>query len=261
MAKLTTQKPTKRDSEIINLPPGERKISMTNALTRAGHGLTLAEKRLIMCAMAKLDSRAMPNPSAPPVTIITAAEYAETFGVDTDTAYDQLQSGAKNLYNRSITFYEPANRRNGKPLPPTKVQMRWVGSVKYQEGEGWVRLAWWHEVLSHLMGFKKQFTTYQLQQASALRSGYSWKLLELLMRFKSTGHASYTIEDFAVSMDATEKQCSDFNNIRRRIIEPAIKELTEKDGWLIQWKPIKTGRKVTSLSFDFIRNPQKDLPL
>lgn len=261
MTNFAAQNTLKRDSEMSELPPGGRWISMTNALTRAGHGLTLAEKRLIMCAMAKLDSRATPNPSAPPVTVITAAEYAETFGVDMDTAYDQLQSGAKNLYNRSITFYEPAHRRNGKPLPPTKVQMRWVGSVKYQEGEGWVRLAWWHEVLNHLMGFKKQFTTYQLQQASALRSGYSWKLLELLMRFKTTGHAEYTIEDFATSMDATEKQRSDFNNIRRRIIEPAIKELTEKDGWLIQWKPIKAGRKVKAVSFDFMRNTQEDLPL
>lgn len=260
MASLARKKTTKHVTEIDELEPepGGRLVCMTNALTRAGHGLTLAEKRLIMCAMSKLDSRATPNPAAPPVTVITAAEYAETFGVDTDTAYDQLQSGAKNLYNRSITFYEAAHRRNGKPLPPTKVQMRWVGSVKYQEGEGWVRLAWWHEVIHHLMGFKKQFTTYQLQQASALRSSYSWKLLELLMRFKSTGHAEYTIEDFAASMDATEKQCADFGKIRTKIIEPAIKELTEKDGWLIQWQPIKAGRKVKAVRFDFTREPETE---
>jgi plasmid replication initiation protein len=242
-----------------DLEPEGNLVCMTNALTRAGHGLTLAEKRLIMLAMSKLDSRATPNPSAPPVTIITAAEYAETFGVDADTAYDQLQSGAKNLYNRSITFYEPAYRRNGKPLPPTKVQMRWVGSVKYQEGEGWVRLAWWHEVIHHLMGFKKQFTTYQLQQASALRSSYSWKLLELLMRFKSTGYAEYTIEDFTTSMEATEKQCADFGKIRTKIIEPAIKELTEKSGWLIQWQPIKAGRKVKAVRFNFMQNPERNI--
>ena len=236
--------------------PGERLVTMSNALTRAGHGLTLAEKRIVASAVAKLDSRRALPPGEVPRTRITAAEYAETFGVDLDTAYDQLQDAAKQLYKRSITFFEPAFRRNGRPLPYTVVQMRWVGSVKYQKGEGWVELAWWPDLLRHLLGLKKQFTTYQLQQASALRSAYSWKLLELLMRFKDSGHAEYTIEDFCASMDATAKQASDFAKIRTKIIEPAVKELQEKDGWLIQWSPIKAGRRVAALRFDFMRSPQ-----
>jgi plasmid replication initiation protein len=239
----------------------ERWVTMSNALTRAGHGLTLAEKRIVAAAVSKLDSRRVLKPGEVPRTKITAAEYAEAFKVDLDTAYDQLQSAAKQLYNRSITFYEPAFKRNGRPLPPTRVQMRWVGSVKYQDGEGWVELAWWPDLLRHLTGLQRQFTTYQLQQASALRSIYSWRLLELLMRFESTGWAEYTIEDFAASMDATEKQRENFANIRRKIIEPAVKELTEKDGWLIQWEPIKAGRKVKAVRFTFMRDPQGRLPL
>lgn len=240
----------------VERPAGERWVTMSNALTRAGHGLTLAEKRIVAAAVSKLDSRRVLKPGEVPRTKITAAEYAKTFEVDLDTAYDQLQSAAKQLYNRSITFYEPAWKRNGKPLPPTKVQMRWVGQVHYQKGEGWVELYWWPKLLPHLTGLKRQFTSYQLQQASALRSAYSWKLLELLMRFESTGWAEYTIEDFAASMDATEKQRENFANIRRKIIEPAVKELTEKDGWLIQWQPIKAGRKVKALRFTFMRDPQ-----
>lgn len=236
--------------------PGSRWITMSNALTRAGHGLTLAEKRIVMCAVSKLDSRKVLPPGEVPRTRITAAEFVETFNVDPNTAYEQLQEGAKHLYQRSIQFYEPAFKRNGKPLPPTIVTMRWVGSVKYQKGEGWVELAWWPDLMRHLMGLKKQFTTYQLQQASALRSVYSWKLLELLMRFKDKGHAQYTIEDFCTSMEATEKQRNDFGKIRTKMIEPAIKELIEKDGWLIQWTPIKAGRKVAAVRFDFMRDPQ-----
>jgi plasmid replication initiation protein len=62
-------------------------------------------------------------------------------------------------------------------------------------------------------------------------------------------------------MEATEKQRSDFGKIRTKIIEPAVKELQEKDGWLIQWHPIKAGRKVTALKFNFMRNPQAMLPI
>ncbi len=239
--------------------PGERWITMSNALTRAGHGLTLAEKRIVMMAVSKIDSTKPINPAEAPRTKITAAEYAEECGLDISTAYQQLQSAAKHLYNRSVMFYEPAHKRDSKPITPPITVMRWVGQVDHEPGEGWVELHWWPPIMKHLMGLKKQFTSYQLQQASALRSVYSWRLLELLTRFESTGWAEYTIEDFAASMDATDKQRADFAAIRRRIIEPAIKELQEKDGWLIDWQPIKAGRRVKALRFEFKRNPQTSL--
>lgn len=243
-------------------PAGTRWVTMNNALARAGHGLTLAEKRIVVLAISKLDSRRPVNPMEPPKTKITAAEYVELFGVDASTAYEQLLSASKNLYNRSITFYEPAHlRTSSKPKNPAKTIMRWVGQATYHDGEGWVELHWWPALVPALFGLKKNFTTYQLQQTSALRSVYSWRLLELLMRFQSTGWAEYTIEDFATSMDATEKQRADFNAIRRRIIEPAVKELQEKDGWIIDWNPIKAGRKVKALRFKFSRNLQGNLPL
>lgn len=239
--------------------PGERWISMSNALTRAGHGLTLAEKRLMMAAVSQLDSRRRLPPGEVPVTRVDALTYAETFEVDPDTAYNQLQTGAKALYNRSITFYEAAYNRRGKPIEPTTVKMRWVGSIKYHQGEGWVELHWWPAVLPHLTGLKRRFTTYQLQQATALRSAYSWKLLELLRRFEDTGWAEYTIEDFAMAMDASEKQRRDFAKLRTKIIAPAVKELIEKDGWRIQWHPVKAGRRVKAVHFVFERDPQRQL--
>lgn len=243
----------------LERPDGDRIVTMSNALTRAGHGLTLTEKRLIAICVSRLDSRARVDPMNPPVSKVRADEYAELFGVDINAAYEALQTASKQLYNRSITFYEAAHNRRGKAIAPTRVQMRWVGQVKYHEGEGWVELHWWHKVVPHLTGLQKQFTSYKLHQASALRSMYSWRLLELLMRFKDNGWAEYTIEDFCASMDATEKQRADFAAIRRKIIEPAVKELTQKDGWEITWETIKAGRKVRAVRFTFKRNIQLKL--
>lgn len=248
------------DGDLID-SAGRRWVTMSNALTRAAHGLTLAEKRVMAIAASTLDSRRPLGPGEAPKTRIMAADYAETYGVDLNTAYEQLQSAAKALYQRSVTFYTAAHRRKGAPLPPTRHQIRWVGRCSYQHGEGWVEVAWWHEILPHLTGLKRQFTSYQLEQASALRSAYSWKLLELLMRFESTGWAEYTIEDFAESMGATKKQREDFAKMRTKIIEPAVAELVQKDGWLIQWEPIKAGRRVKAVRFVFKRDPQGRLPL
>lgn len=247
----------------LDRPAGERWVTMSNALTRAAHGLTLGEKRVIMTAISKLDSRKpMPQGTAV-ITKITAAEYAELAECGLNAAYEALQTAAKNLYDRSITIFQPSYKRGNKQIGDkgTITKMRWVGRATYHDKEAWVELAWWHEVLPHLVGLQKQFTSYQLQQASALRSVYSWRLLELLTRFKQSGTAEYSIDDFCTSMEATEKQRSDFGKIRTKIIEPAVKELQEKDGWLIQWQQIKSGRRVSAVRFTFMRNPQGKLPL
>lgn len=240
-------------------------VTMSNALTRASHGLSLSEKRIIMMSISQLDSRqktpqADPfNPDASgPVSTIYATDYADQYGLHLTTAYEQLAEAAKVLFERKITFYTEASFRQGVALDSTKRQLRWVGGVHYKDGG--VTLAWNWEIIPHLIGLKKQFTSYQLEQASALRSAYSWKLLELLMRFKKSGWAEYDVEDFAESMGATEKQRENFNNIRRRIIEPAVKELCQKDGWIIEWKPSKKiGRRVVRLRFEFRKDDQLQL--
>jgi len=214
-----------------------------------------------MAAVATLDSAKAMQPGQVPTTKITAADYAEIADCNLNAAYEALQTAAKNLYNRSITFFLPSYKRGNKKIGDsgTVSRMRWVGRATYHEKEAWIELAWWPEIVPHLLGLKRQFTSYQLQQANSLRSIYSWRLLEILMRFKSTGIAEYSIEDFCTSMDASEKQRKNFAFVRRKIIEPAVKELTEKDGWIIQWHPIKAGRRVKALRFEFEKDPQGKL--
>lgn len=247
----------KYDIADLDRPHGERWVTMANALIRAAHGLSLSEKRLVSMAISELNSSALTRWGEDPITTITATDYAATYDLDVNTAYEQLAAAGDALFDRVITFYEPAYNRKGKALEPTKKRLRWVSEAHYQKGEGWIKLFWLKRLLPYLTGIKKNFTSYQLQQASALRSIYSWRLLELITQYTSTGWMEFTVEDFGMSMEATEKQMADFAKLRTKIIEPAVKELVEKSGWLIQWTPIKAGRKVSRLRFEFrkIRNP------
>lgn len=253
---IAKQKKVQHYDVAADRPDGQRWVYMSNAVARAAQGLSLAEKRIVGIAASRLDSRRVPPPGGAPVTRITAMDYAETFDIDINTAYEQLQDAGRELYKRSITFTEP---KVGKRKGGAVHRLRWVGRATYHDGQGWLELAWWHEVMPHLCGLKDKFTKYQLQQASALRSLYSWRLLELMQSWQDKGRFEITIEDFHTAMETTEKQRANFNNIRRRMIEPAIKELREKDHWLIQWEPVKTGRRVSSLRFTFMKDPQQSL--
>ena len=57
-------------------------------------------------------------------------------------------------------------------------------------------------------------------------------------------------------MDAKPSHRKDFGMLRRSVIEPAVRELRDKDGFDVAWKAIKAGRKVTALEFTFEKSKQ-----
>ena len=232
----------------------ERHVTLRNDLVAASHGLkTLAEQRVVKSCAAKLDSVRL-DQGRYKITL-AADEYAETFDLDPNTAYEQLKAVSTTLLDRKI-------RREEETRRGLKVHLdHWVSGITYHEGEAWVELRFSHEATPYLVALRGNHTTYLLKQAAGLRSIYSWRLLEMLMQFKSTGWRQMDIEDFVKAMDVSPSIAKDFGQLRRRVVEPAVKELTEKDGWLIDWKPIKAGRKVVALRFDFQRNPQGQLAL
>jgi plasmid replication initiation protein len=238
-----------------NTPLKERYVNMSNTLVRAAQSLNLAEKRVMSCAIAKLDSKRVPNQSEALKIKLSAMEYAETFGVDKDTAYDQLKSASENLFNRYVRIILPGGKK-GK----IEKKFRWVGGITYHDGEGWIELAFWHEIVPNLMMLRREFTGYKLAQASALRSVYSWRLLELLAQFKNTGFVRMSIEEFSHAMDVPDSYLKDFKSIRCRVIEPSVLELSKKNELLIEWTPIKEGgRRITGVEFRFRPNPQAPL--
>ena len=221
-----------------------RSVSFSNAITRASHGLSLSEKRIIMLAVSKLDSMKPFDLDGSLLVKIDAKEYSDFFNLDKDTAYTQLTSAASELFNRKITFH---CAKASEPI----TTMRWVAKSIYFEGKAYIELVFWHEIIPYLMNLNTHFTTYKLQQASKFKSIYTWRLFELLTQFSNKCKIDISIDDFNHAMESTQSMKRDFGNIRNRVILPAIRELEEKNGWVIQWGVRKNGRKIIGLTFEY----------
>ena len=81
------------------------------------------------------------------------------------------------------------------------------------------------------------------------------------MQFKKKGLLRISLDEFSDTVEAPPSFRANFSNMRRRVIEPAIREIEEKDGLKIQWKTKNAGRKVTGLEFTFPPEQQTALPL
>jgi hypothetical protein len=202
-------------------------ISKSNSLVRASYKLSLQEQRLILAAISKLDSRKLgirPGHDQSHVRI-TAAEFAETFGISTKNAYEEL---------------------------------RWVSKVRYHDGEGWADLTFAQDILPYLTLLRKQFTSYKLKQVAGLRSVYSIRIFELCAQFAETGLLRISLADLITSLDLPYTRYID---IVRRVIQPAVDELRVKSNLEIIWRPIKEGRAVKTIEFQFHEAAQQKLEL
>ena len=227
-------------------------VSLANELVRAAHCLKLVEKRLLMLALTRIDSKQAATGRNQSVTL-SAADYLAEYDADKPSSYREIAAAVNSLDAARVRFKDTAIGEYGS--------IHWTTGARYKPKQGLFVISINGDLLPYLMDLKSHFTTYKLSRVSGFKSIYSWRLFELLMQFKQTGLLTILIDDFYHSMDAPESLRANFANLRNRVIEPAVKEIRTKDGLAVEWEAIKAGRKVKALKFTYPNEQQVALAI
>lgn len=255
-------------TDLIEQPAVERSVTIKNELVRRIKRMKLSEKRLLALAIAKcnpkekiLKDRAMrldPTTGEAPgwVIRVTAKEFSETYPhIKAKHAYSELKAAADNLFECKVEWDEEVIERGKKVIKHRVV--RWIYEKVDTTTSGWVDIKFSPSIAPYLLGIESEFTKYKLRHAADLRCMYSWSLLEIMAQYRDTGFVVISYDDFCKSVAAPESCVQDSGQLRRRVIEPAVKELQEKNGIAIEWEPVTpAGRKVTGFRFKFKPDPQ-----
>lgn len=158
-------------------------VSKHNDLVGASYRLSVAEQRLILLAIAKIDSR-KPMPNG---IVVTAHDFMSRYTVNKSDAYTQLQDAAKQLFNAKITSITGTGK--GRAIH----EVRWVERCTYVKGEGRVELLFSTTVKPYLSRLIGHYTSYDLWRVSGIESTYSFRLFEMLMQYKSKGWLYITV--------------------------------------------------------------------
>lgn len=221
------------------------RVTKSNALVQAAYKLKLNEQRLLLAVIARIDPRI---PMRSHTFTITAGEFAEIFDLEMQSAYEALQDASDTLFERDIRTSDGHS----------KSRFRWVDKVSYVPGESRVELTFTHHVVPYLSKLHQNLTSYGLHQVANLKSTYSIRLFEMLAQFRKTGWLQISVDDFRERLMLTDTY-KRFDNLRARVIQPAVNELQQKSNLTISWEPIREGRKVVSLLFQFKEDEQMDM--
>lgn len=229
----------------VTVEPGSRKnVTKSNDLVMAAYKLTLNEQRLLLAAISQIDPRKpMPRPIS-----ITAQDFSEQYGIPLKHAYEALKEATSALYERDIKTFDGRY----------KSRFRWVDRVDYLDGGGETKLFFTVHVQPYLVHLNQRFTTYELKRIADLTSTHSIRLFELLQQFRNTGFYKVGVAEFRELLELGPSY-ERYSNLKLKVIDPAIAELREKSGLLVELKTEKKGRAINRLTFTFRDDDQMKL--
>ena len=229
----------------VTVEPGSRKnVTKSNDLVMTAYKLTLNEQRLLLAAISQIDPRKpMPRPIS-----ITAQDFSEQYGIPLKHAYEALKEATSALYERDIKTFDGRY----------KSRFRWVDRVDYLDGGGETKLFFTVHVQPYLVHLNQRFTTYELKRIADLTSTHSIRLFELLQQFRSTGFYRVSVAEFRELLELGPSY-ERYSNLKLKVIDPAIAELREKSGLLVELKTEKKGRAINRLTFTFRDDEQMKL--
>lgn len=228
--------------------PDALKVTQDNQLIEACYSMTLNEKRLLLFGISKINPSTFPDLNKPFKFEMTAADWKEQFGGD--NPWLMLQRSGEKLIGRTLTLHSKTNQ--------DKTMLNWFEEAKFQPTQGRVVITFTRAVQVRLAGMLEQFTTIDLLAVSQLNSTHAVRLYELLSQFKSTGYRVMTLEDFRFSMDVVNTN-KGTKELKRAVLNPAIKQLNEKSDLFCVVTDIKEGRTITGFKFVFRTQEQKQL--
>ncbi|MEB2478221.1 replication initiation protein [Citrobacter freundii] len=195
-------------------------ISQSNELTEAAYYLPLQAKRVLwLCLMQCYRYKDSPEEISPVFTI-NVSDYQKMFRVGVDTASADVRKGVSALADSSVVFYP-------KDGEFEEVKRPWLSEAGLKRGRGKWQVEFNHKVMPYLVGLTSQFTTFALYDVGKINSVRTIRLYESLCQFRSSGLWVTTQEWLAERFLLPDSQRSNFAEMKRTFINPALKKIND----------------------------------
>ena len=225
-------------------------VYKANDVVEAGYKISLNEQRVVLACIGQIESNK--ELLATDEFELSAKDFATIFEVSEKRAYQALVEVSENLFNRYIVIKNPF------PNKPhiDKLKTRWISSICYNKMEGKITLQFAQRILPYLSSLEGCFTKYELKYIGRMSSIYGIRLYELLMQWRTTGKREIEI-DWLKEQFELDEGYSRMYDLRKYVIEPAVKDINQHSNFTVSWTQRKTGRRVTHLIFEFSEKIEK----
>jgi plasmid replication initiation protein len=221
---------------------GTELVVQDNKLIDSPRMLSLQEQKLFLFLVSKLDPK---NPEDI-IFRVPINEFAKAIGVDSlSDIYRDVRKVAKQLMSRIVSIKKMENDRT-----VSIVDTHIVSYAEYWIGKGYTDIKISEEIVPYLFDLKREYTTYKLSQVTRLSSVYAIRLYEMLKKQERIGNRTFFVDDLREKLSIGNTQYKRFSDFKQYVLEIAKREINDKTDIKIDFRLIKTARKITAIQFD-----------
>lgn len=154
--------------------------------------------------------------------------------------FQQIHKAVERLASTTYTIYHSRKKYDIFPI---------FARISYDNGIISARLN--PELKPYFLQLRREFSLRSLPEFRSLSSIYSQQLYRFLCSIRALQDTDIPIERLHFLTTAPDSFKQNFKEFRRRVLEPAEKEITTKTDLKYRWEPIRQGRKVVAVRFIF----------
>ena len=170
-------------------------------------------------------------------------DYCKICDIDYDNGanYAYVKETLKKLRDRSMWM----TLEDG-----SETVVGWLDRVTTNKKSGLAHIRIDDRLIPYLFDLKQQFTQYQLYNILAMKSAFSVRIYELMKSYSFRHTIIFELNELKeLLMVEHVKSYVNYKDFRVKVLEKAQTEINELTDINIEFEPIKTGRKVTSIKF------------
>lgn len=160
--------------------------------------------------------------------------------LDKDHAYEKIR---KAIFNISKVWVEI------EPIEGyTKTEIALITSRSYSKGLGEFMIEFNEDVMPYIAQLKNNFTSFLLENFGNLKTEHSLRLYEILSRYSYNGGEILEL-DYLKRQLGIEGKYKQYKELKRRVLEPAVKEISKKTNLMVSYETIRKGRSINKIKF------------
>ena len=212
-----------------------------NNLVNASYELTLNEQRLMLGCISLIDSRHQIDTQR--LYKIQVKDIGDLCGVvNTTHFYKDMVGAAKRLLKRTIKIGDKQSGVYGEAV--------WITRYVVDDRNRTIEVNFNEDVIPYLTSLQNRFTKYKLRDVAKFKSVYSIRIYEQLAQWKRVGYVELEIEKLRHILCVQDKYKT-FSDLRKKVIEVAVREITEYSNLDVSYGYRKEGRVIVAIQFRF----------
>lgn len=222
-------------------------LYQSNRLIESRYLLSAAEQKVMIAIISRLN----PNQDKFLKCIVSVKDLGRFCGFDESNMYRQIESVSRKIMEKTIKF----------DLPNGDVYVtHWVQSFRYSKATSTITYELDERLQPELLCLKSLYTTENPQLLVLLSSKYAIRLYHLLKQYVKIGERHISPQEFLRYFDLLEsKTYQKVGELRRRIIDPSVEEITSKTDLYVETEYLFAGREMKEVVFRIRQRSQEEV--